>query len=396
MQTGFVFCIFVALGLVFHCKNRTIVSEYVSQPVLAVHPSGGQFVGSASCVACHSDISLNHRKTAHFNSSAVADLNTMKGSFEDGGNLLELNYVKFAMERVGDSFYQHTTLKNRTLEVPAAKFDLVLGSGVRGQTYASWQGDKLFQLQPSYHSGIDGWINSPGYPDYYLERPIRDQCLRCHVTYAEVKDNSADGNQYFKENLILGIDCERCHRPAATHVNQQLKKPNAKISDDIMTMDTLTRQQRLDLCAQCHSGTLAIIKNGGAFSYLAGEALEEYLVPAKVTASDLPDVHGNQYGLLTSSECFKQSNDMDCVTCHDPHVNQRSDITYFNQKCVGCHDTGSVVCTVNDQKAALMGNNCISCHMPLLPSKTMTAQLKNDSIETAFYIRTHLIGVYTD
>jgi hypothetical protein len=35
------------------------------------------------------------------------------------------------------------------------------------------------------------------------------------------------------------------------------------------------------------------------------------------------DVHGNQYGLLTASKCFKMSAEMDCSSCHDPHKTKK-------------------------------------------------------------------------
>ena len=41
-----------------------------------------------------------------------------------------------------------------------------------------------------------------------------------------------------------------------------------------------------------------------------------------------------------------------------------------------------------------MANNCITCHMPTTPSRAMMVQLDQDSVETSFNIRTHLIGIY--
>ena len=42
-----------------------------------------------------------------------------------------------------------------------------------------------------------------------------------------------------------------------------------------------------------------------------------------------------------------------------------------------------------------MKNNCIECHMPVTPSEAMKVQLnKTDSLQTSFYIRSHLIAVY--
>ena len=73
----------------------------------------------------------------------------------------------------------------------------------------------------------------------------------------------------------------------------------------MMKIDTLSRQKRLDVCAQCHSGPRDGILQGNSFSFLAGEKLDEYSrnYYTGISNDDL-DVHGNQYGLLTSSKCF--------------------------------------------------------------------------------------------
>ncbi|MGF1559920.1 MAG: multiheme c-type cytochrome [Flavobacteriaceae bacterium] len=394
---GFIVLIVVLVSLgVYYYKNMVIESDYYIPMILATHSTSGEhYVGSATCSACHADVYKDHLQTAHYKSSAVADAETIRGRFAEGSNSLDLNDVKYVMEQEGGSFYQHVKIKNRTVVIPPAKFDIVLGSGVRGQTYASWIEDELYQLQASYHTPTDSWINSPGYPDYYLQRPIREACLKCHVTYAESKDFSNQGNEYAKEFMIYGIDCERCHRPAEKHVAYHTNNPQVKTPQFMLAIDSLSRQQRLDVCAQCHSGSRSMVIKGNSFSFLAGESLEEYSRNPSTASDNIPDVHGNQYGLLTSSECFKQTASMDCTTCHNPHQNQRGDIAYFNQKCLGCHGTGFVNCTDDSQEVAKMENNCIGCHMPLTPSTAMKAQLGTDSLETSFNIRTHLIAIYS-
>ncbi|WP_273565374.1 multiheme c-type cytochrome [Maribacter halichondriae] len=387
--------VLLVVSFILYFKYFDMEADYYSPPILATHYNGAQFVGSNTCIECHADIYKTHIETAHYNTSALADSATVKGSFEKGLNTLDLNDVIFEMVQESGALYQHTTIKNRNVQIPPAKFDIVIGSGVRGQTYLTWKDDKLFQLQPSYHTPSDNWINSPGYPSYYLERPIRDACLKCHVTFAENKDFSGQGNEYSKEQIVYGVDCEKCHGPLEKHVSYH-KNNKVETPKFVMQFDTLSRLQRLDVCAQCHSGLRSELIKGKSFSFLPGENLNEYSRNVNEETNATLDVHGNQYGLLTQSECFKQSANMDCMTCHDPHKNQRDNASYFNKKCIGCHSLNTVVCTEDNSKVQAMGNNCIACHMPITPSKTMMAQLKKDSLETSFYIRTHLIGVYPE
>ncbi len=396
-SNGITFALIVLFALLaYYCKNSTIESGYFKPKVISTHFNGEQFVGSETCLECHADVFNKHLETAHYNTSALADSINIKGSFKTGSNTLDLKDVEFVMEKKGDSFYNLTRIKNRYVDYPSAKFDVVIGSGVRGQTYLTWEENQLFQLQPSYHTPSDSWINSPGYPTYNLKRPISDACLKCHLTFATNLD-SGRSNRYDRKQMVYGVDCERCHRPAAKHVSYHRKNPDAPVSKYMMNLDSLPRQSRLDICAQCHSGLREVLVKGTPFSFLAGESLNEYSRNYKSNGQNGNlDVHGNQYGLLTNSKCFKQTNTMDCSTCHDPHKNQRGNNNYFNQKCMQCHTEAKVVCKAKSHVIQQKGNNCIACHMPTSPSKIMTAQIGQDAIETSFFIRTHLIGIYPE
>lgn len=382
--------------LVFHCKNGTKESEYFNPQVLATLGNGEHFVGSKTCMECHRDIYNAHLNTAHFNSGAIADSSNIKGSFKEGTNILDLKAVEFQMLKNGEYFYQHTKIKNRSTEIAPSKFDIVIGSGVRGQSYLTWDNDELYQLQASYYTPTDSWVNSPGYPSYYDEpRPIRDACLKCHITFAKSVEPSPKGNRFDKSQMIYGIDCERCHGPSAKHVVFHRENPEALEAKFTLKIEDLNRQQRLDLCAQCHSGPRSIVLKGNSFSYFPGEYLNQYSKNVDNSNPDQKlDVHGNQYGLLTSSECFKQTATMDCSTCHDPHRKERGNTDYFNSKCISCHTEGETVCSNTVMDKHIKANNCITCHMPTTPSQAMMVQLDRDSLETSFNIRTHLIAIY--
>ncbi len=369
--------------------------EYYQPEVLAAHSNGANFVGSKTCMECHADIYDTHLLTAHYNTSAIASAENMKGSFEAGLNTISLRDTEVEMGKEGNAFYQQTKAKNTDEQMPPETMDIVIGSGVKGQSFLNWKVEKLFQLQASYYPAADMWINSPGYPDYLIQRPVRDGCLKCHVTHATNRDFSGKGNQYDRNRMLFGVDCERCHQPSEAHVVFHRNNPTIKESKFMLKLDTLSRQLRLDACAQCHSGPREAILKGNAFSYLTGEPLDEYSrnFYKGQTTSEL-DVHGNQYGLLTSSKCFKLSPKMDCGTCHDPHKKQRGDVTHFNQKCMNCHDSGTVECEAETTEINAMSNNCIACHMPNTPSKIMSFQL-GDSLTTPVYVRTHLIGIYS-
>ncbi len=385
------------IAIVYNCKYSIEESDYFKPQVLATHFNGEQFVGSTTCMECHKDIYSTHLKTAHYNTSAIADSNSVKGSFKEGSNTLDLRDVAFEMKIHEDSLYQHTTLKNRNAIKPPSKFDIVIGSGVKGQSFLTWENNELYQLQVSYYTPLDDWVNSPSFPAYSYTRPIGDACLKCHVTFATNIPNTNKKNIYDRERMLYGIDCERCHRPSEKHVVYHRANPEAKEAKHILKIKDLSRQQRLDVCAQCHSGLREELIKGTPFSFLAGDRLNEYSRNhGTANPNEELDVHGNQYGLLTSSECFKQTPTMDCNTCHDPHKNQRGNTALFNSKCIACHSASSSVCTAESIKKDIMGDNCIACHMPTKASQAMQVQLAQDSVETSFNVRTHLIKIYSE
>jgi hypothetical protein len=125
------------------------------------------------------------------------------------------------------------------------RFNIVIGSGVKGQIYLTWDNHALFQLQASYYTPTDSWINSPGYPTQYLKRPVLEACLKCHVTFAKNKDLSGRGNQFEKKQMIYGVDYERCHRPSGKHVIHHRKNPKDKIAKFMLSLDYLPQKYQL-------------------------------------------------------------------------------------------------------------------------------------------------------
>ena len=264
--------------------------------------------GAAPCGPCHQAVVNSYRQTAHFLTSSSASSATIRGSFVEGRNVLQTAVpgVYFRMEKKGEAFYQTSSDRGRT---HSERFDLVLGSGRRGQSYLYWKGGLLYQLPVSYLALTGGWINSPGYPDgeVHFERVIPPQCLNCHAT------EGARAGQF-----LAGITCQKCHGSAERH--------------------PAIRNGQVALCAACHSGV--------------GDGAEA-------------DVHGNQVGLLRQSKCYRSSPGMSCNTCHNIHRVER-DLLAMSARCAACH------AAPQHKRTVPADQNCIDCHMPKLESKVIT------------------------
>ena len=84
--------------------------------------------------------------------------------------------------------------------------DVVIGSGVRGQSYLYWHGDLLYELPVSYWSDGSRWINSPGYKNGTMNfsRAVIPRCLECHATQIVARSPDPLSNQYDPTSLVTG------------------------------------------------------------------------------------------------------------------------------------------------------------------------------------------------
>ncbi len=351
------------------------------------------FSGNQACASCHKEICESVANTAHYHTSSPATIRSIKGSFAPGENTFVYNaFMQAEMDTADGVAYQTASASGAAYETHS--FDITVGSGRKGQTYLYWNGPNLYQLPVSYYTPLNTWCNSPGYPVNFINfnRNINARCLECHGTYA--KAATVDSLAVFdKAQIIYGIQCERCHGAAAKHVVYEREHPGDTMGMFILHIESLSRQQKLDLCALCHSGVRSGVKP--AFTFSVGDKLEDYLV-ANYNADSLSmlDVHGNQYGLLSSSQCFIKST-MDCASCHNTHVTERNNKVLFSQRCATCHtDVKHSFQTVVN--AEMISANCIDCHMPALPSSKITLLVSGKKKTVPDYVTTHHIAVYPD
>jgi hypothetical protein len=195
--------------------------------------------------------------------------------------------------------------------------------------------------------------------------------------------------------LIYGIDCERCHGPAANHVNYHLEDPGITTAKHIVSFRSLTQQQQLDACALCHSGNDKA-KLESRFKFRPGDTLANFFMygSSRDGTTDF-DVHGNQFRLMSESKCFLEGRNMTCSSCHDPHKNASNDLKLYSQKCMSCHsEAGHNFCSMAASLGSSIKDNCIDCHMPKKPSHAISFQLAGSAERSSYLLRTHRIGIY--
>jgi nitrate/TMAO reductase-like tetraheme cytochrome c subunit len=351
------------------------------------------------CISCHKEIYDSHLKTAHYLTGQPAEEKFIKGSFEKGKN--DYSYsplILLSMQKRDSGFYQVAYFKGE--EKKAMRFDMVIGSGVMGQSFLTWRNNKLYQLPITYFTAADQWSNSPGFPNekVMIDRPATARCLECHISYAEGSSGSPlEPLEFDRNKIIYGVDCQKCHGPAAKHVEYQTQHPDEKTAKFIVNPSKLSRWQQVDICALCHGGNIQKIKP--SFEFAGKEFLRilyyRYCNYALNSAS--VDVHGNQVGLLKASKCFRMSLSMTCSTCHNTHENEREKIELFSQRCMSCHNTADEKFkTATHSQISSIEKNCIDCHMPAQPSKSIAVFLQGEETPKASLLRSHFIGIYSD
>jgi len=228
-----------------------------------------------------------------------------------------------------------------------------------------------------------------------FSRLIAARCLECHGSNAIFEDAGKNVNYFDKGSIVYGVNCERCHGPSADHVTWHRAHPQEKTAKYILNEKGLSRKQNLDLCALCHSGIRTAVKP--AFSFKTGDKLEDFSLPKyNVDSAAMLDVHGNQYGLLTSSKCFKNSQ-MTCSSCHSVHGREVNQATLYSQRCMNCHNgIAQPECRVKPTPDIVLSENCIDCHMPSLPSKAIFLQTADPSQSSADFVRSHRVAIYQE
>jgi tetratricopeptide (TPR) repeat protein len=254
------------------------------------------------------------------------------------------------MSRSGKDFFATAVEAAATGEKRISyQVGLVYGSGnKRDEMYFTWKDDHLFLLPVAWLVPYDCWGTAMDSMPVLRAGPA---CLQCHNTWmAHVPGTS---NQFHRNDLLLGVTCERCHGPGREHVEYHRQHPMDN-AHAILHPGTLSRERLMDVCAQCHGNTRII---GMPFSYRPGQPLVTAYrtVQAKYREDDTTT---NQVQYLSESKCFKKSK-MTCITCHDPHFP-----TSAKNGCMACHTAAS--CTDQPKQPAAVRGDCVGCHMPQL------------------------------
>lgn len=358
------------------------------------------YLGAKACAECHAERAQAYMRTPHFLTSQWPDPERIAGvPLKDLGGKAVMRTrrkdLRFELhERDGAFRLAAVTAHDGKEEREEVEIAFVIGSGHISNSYAFWRGKELFQAPVGYAAQLGGLSNCPGYVDgtALFDRPIVTRCLDCHATYA--KHEPGTPNAYDPDSFVLGISCERCHGPGSAHVQWHRTHPNEKPGRHIVQPQKLSRNQRLEQCAQCHGDAGRLIRP--AFSYLPGDPLSGYIrqVSPRLKGKSVFLHTADQDQRLRLSKCFQGSERLECISCHDPHAAQIDTVGVSKRACLKCHQPES--CGEAPHLPEGLRGDCVECHMPRRSDLHTTYDTPDQDYLHLIQLWEHKIGIHPD
>lgn len=265
------------------------------------------------------------------------------------------------------------------------------------------RGNELWQFPFVYHFESqrftprhDAFLQPEDDPVYFAR--WNSNCIQCHSVAGEPRHDLAS-DRFDSRVAELGIACEACHGPGATHADQErdpfvrMRQRAMGSAPDIVNPARLNAERASQVCGQCHAYFMprdadAWWTSGFLGRYRPGDDLDPSrrlleLEPGTLaedpeldTSRDslfYPDgtvrVGGREWNGLAKSACFSQGHgdrQIACSSCHRMHGGSRDDQLDARADgdgaCLGCHSGYGSEHTRH--RAGSSGSACMSCHMP--------------------------------
>ncbi len=401
-----------------------LLSEAWSRLGSPVNAHTTDFVGSDACVDCHSDRHQSWHSTFHRSMTQEARVGTVQGRFN--GETLDYQGVRVRpVQEQGRHYFDYLDPKTGTAVQRYEVFRTV-GSH-RYQQYLTRLEDSTTYVRLHYlwHNEDQRWVHMNGaflgrdQEPYDQHVAIWNQnCLFCHNTapkpgmrnYAELQIrarrgeavDSARESRFDSSVAELGIACESCHGPGATHVERAADfwslvamKIAPGRDTSIVNPVRLDAERATHVCAQCHaqrippSETVLHQWMHQGPSFRPGMDLHAHVTPVfrdtpvpitgledlfrqRFWADGTPRLSAYEYQALSQSSCYTEA-ELSCSDCHSMHsadpAGQLPQRNRGNTACLRCHeglagDAALAEHTLHAPESS--GSECYGCHMPHL------------------------------
>lgn len=358
------------LSTLFSCKEKE--SKYVAASgdskngfASTAQIPDEHFLGDQTCKECHAD---------QFKAWQGSDHDKAMQEVSDTSILGDFNDVKFTSQGVtshfykkGDDFYVNTEGPEGSYEdykivytfgiKPLQQYIVQFPNGHYQCLRTAWDTEKgkWFDLYPDFKVVHSEWLHwSRGGLNW------NTMCSDCHSTNVR-KNYDFESHSYDTKYAIINVNCEACHGPGKTHVEQaNLKGKDYKFSGDLKMAVATAPQDLVDQCARCHMRREQITE----YFNFEGTMLDHYFPELINLNTYHPDGQildeDYVYGSFVQSKMYH--NGVTCINCHDSHSYKLK--FEGNLLCAQCHipDTYDTPAHHFHEKDT-EGSQCINCHM---------------------------------
>jgi predicted CXXCH cytochrome family protein len=312
-------------------------AEELLAPLPGLGPGAGGYVGSRTCLGCHTENYMGWQETLHART---------------------IQHVGLAPQAILADFDQPETPPPFDRDEVA----YVIGEKWQQRFITAVEGE-LFVLPGQWNVVAQEWVIPAGAEGEMVN--WRTECSYCHVTGLET------GAWEFRE---FGIGCEGCHGPGEEHANAP------------RDVSVLTRPDD-QVCGACHSRGTSPEGHPFPATYRPGDTLTDHFTFTADETTRWPDgsakIHNQQYTDWIQSNKIQASDDLSCTTCHEVHVKGLgpSQTTLpTTQMCTGCHaDKAALARHIPYHQQAMTRRDfaCNDCHMPLMAISAVAYDIRS-------------------
>lgn len=327
----------------------------------------GHYVGTQTCLSCHSDKDTFLETGHNFKLSKVENGEAPKFPFTSIEGSVELLYGADNSAGTPNSWEEVSYVIGgyyRTAMYLDKNGYILSGTGVRAILPENGEDFSIDHIA-AYAPG--------GEPDSHLF-----DCGHCHTTGWKDYTPGSDLNPNHQDGLVgidgtfemTGIQCEACHGAGGKHINSQSADDIDRIAKGRYTSDLMQADMgfgKAITCSECHSK-----KTNRKFPTFVSEHNQDFGGDS-IGGRTIPyDIGGRVAGdaLLgmdaDTGEITGKKADMACHTCHNPHQSKINSDKPGHENamvktCTDCHGDKEFV---DDLAMHSFVAKCETCHMP--------------------------------
>ncbi len=355
----FCFCICLPIFLI-SCKDKT---KEINKNYTEIPSSQQAFVGSQSCISCHSQEYESWEGSHHDLAMKIADSTTVLGDFD--GQVFTNKGIKTRFFKENGEYHVNTQGPDgeyHDYEVtytfgvePLQQYLIKFPGGQYQALLTAWDSEKnkWFDLQPELEIHHEEWMHWSGGSMRW-----NTMCADCHSTNLE-KNFDTESLTYNTTFSEINVSCEACHGPASEHIafyEDSLQKGNPP---KLYMHSDMTSVELVDKCARCHSRRSQLTK---VFDY-NGTFLDHYdpeLLTYPVYERD-GQIRDEDYVYASFKQSKMYQDGVSCADCHDMHSTKLK--STGNDLCLNCHLPKYDSEEHHFHENGTDGSKCINCHM---------------------------------